>query len=201
MKRSVLVPLVCVLAVMLAASATTTLAQERTIELTAGASFALLPRELEISDDLSWNLQLSYIASPRLSIGLVYEKLETEDTLKQQDPLTDVLVRGDATMELYGLSGVFAVSGDPSFELIALVSAGVGSLDYENPLGSTGSLANNTDLDLWYEAGVGARFALGTRSNIRLQMSWRRLHPDESSILIHKKHSAFVSSLLYSVRF
>lgn len=201
MRHSVLVPLVCVLAVMLAGSATMTLAQERSIELTAGASFGLLPREFEISDSVSWNLQLSYVFSPRFSIGLVYESLETEDTLDQRDPETDALLRGDATMDLYGVSGVFTLSGDPSFELIALVSAGAGSLDYENPLGSTGSLPNNTDIELWYEAGAGARFGLGSRSNIRLQMTWRRINPDENSILIQKEHSAFVSSLLYSVRF
>jgi hypothetical protein len=197
----VIVPLVCAVLATMLLPGSTSLAQDRTAELSVGVGYPLLSQELRMEEDSAWNVQLSYLASPRFSVGFVYERLESIDTLDQSDPGSGQLVNGDATLILYGLSGLFVLSGDPEFEVFALLSMGRGSIRFDNPLPLQDGLRNETDVDLWYEVGGGARFALGERWNLRMQVTYRRISPHQPSLLLEQSESAVVPSLFLGLRF
>jgi hypothetical protein len=196
-----MVPLVCALVATLLGSGSTSLAQDHDLELSAGVSFPLLSQELQLKEDSAWNVQLSYLASPSFSLGLVYERLDTIDTLDQPDPDTGQPLNGDASLILYGVSGMFVLSGDPEFEVFGIVSMGRGSISFDNPLPAQGTLRDDTDVDLWYELGGGARFAFSETWNFRIQLTYRRISPQQPAVLLEQSEGSVVPSLLLSRRF
>lgn len=200
MKRNVM-PWVCTLLAILVASLTPVSAQEDTIEITAGAMSPLLSQDIGMEEDLAWSVQISYLASPTFSLGVVYDEFDALDNLDRRDPDTQDEVNGDVTMSLYGVSGLWVLSGDPEFEIYATAAMGRGSLDYEDPLPGASELQPETDIDLWYEVGVGARFAFGESWNARIQLTFRRVSPSQPSQVLEQSAGALIPTFAVSRRF
>jgi hypothetical protein len=194
-------PWVCALLVAFVGGLSAAPAQDSRIEVTVGATLGLLSQEMSMEEDTSWNFQVSYLASPTFSWGVVYEQLDTIDNLDRRDPETDLTVNGDVSVSLYGVSALWVLAGDPEFEIFAVAAMGRGSLDYEDPLPAESELRNETDIDLWYEFGGGSRFALGENWNLRIQVTFRRISPAMPSVLLEQSEGGVFPSFLLSRRF
>jgi hypothetical protein len=245
MRRSLLLTCAAGLTVALVAGAPSH-AQNR-VELELGANYALISDDFAIEQEMGFHARARYAITNRLQLGLTYEERETEgdirplrfrfvDTLEQENLLTGqtdlisardfISSGGDASLTLYGLNGVFVITGESDMQLYAVASVGQGELDYENPgrdvvwpekvigdgvedrytfeevsLTDELGLVEDTDIDFWYEVGAGIRFGFGQRWGMRLQVTFRRLSPEEPAVVMENGVSEVFPSASATFRF
>ncbi|MDQ7006753.1 MAG: outer membrane beta-barrel protein [Acidobacteriota bacterium] len=186
-------------------------AQEGTgLEINAGIGYALNSRLFEVEQGTTYGLEVGYRFSPRFSLGLVYDSLSTTSDVNDFScgPVTPakaipegfVRCQGDVKMTLYGISGIFVFSGEPDFQVLGVVSAGQGKLDYTPPADPIFEIAD-TDISLWYEIGAGARWALGDHWSLRFLFSLRRVKPKDPNEILSTARTYVSPTLRFGYRF
>jgi hypothetical protein len=165
---------------------------DRRVELFAGIQYPLVAQEFQVEQSTGFNAGVLFAVTSRFQLGGLYESYGLEDDLGRS---------GDADLTLYGVTGSFYLNDDPEFRILALASAGIGELEYDNPGEPDPELVDSTDISRWYEAGVGVQFRSGERWNFRLKLGFRQVKPDEKSILLDGTRSMLVPAAQVGVRF
>lgn len=216
MKRKIL--LLALAGIAVAGCFGSTLAQRETrFEIDAGVSYPMVSKLFEIEQSSAWNARLGYRATPQLTLGLVYESLNTTLDLPDlrcgpfpadeggefpMDQTGEVFLTcsGDADLTLYGVSGTLVVAGDPGFELLTMLSFGQGKLDISAPDKPSLNL-EDTDISLWYEVGAGAQWARGDHWNFKFTIALRRIRPKDPNDVLSTTRTAFVPAFQVGYRF
>ena len=166
-------------------------ADER-VEIMAGIRYPLVSQRFEIEQSSGSTLAVAFRVSSGFYLGGRYETFSTEDGLERG---------GDVELDLYGLTASFDLNDDPDVRLLGTVSAGQGELTWENPGPPDPLLADGTDIDLWYEAGVAVEFHAGRRWLFRLGLAARQVRPETPSVLLRSTRAVIVPSLDIGIRF
>ncbi len=181
------VPSLLLLSLMLAFTAPLSWAQEeRKVEFALGGSYPLLAERFRVSQNLAYRARLEFRINDWWMLGPIYEVQNTTDKKNIFD--VDVVH--------YGLTNTFVISGEPEFTILGMAAIGQGSVTSSNE-----ALAASTDISLWYEAGVGARWTIGQRMAFRFQLTFRNTVPDVASPLISGSRFSMVPAFDFSMRF
>jgi hypothetical protein len=175
-------------------AATPAFAQEKRFELAGGPQYPLLSQELDIDQALGWHVRFGVRYTPRLTVSAIAEVVKTKSRLPN-------LPDGDINIGLYGLTGTWVFAGEEGFQIFGELGIGQGEFDFETVSGLTAEQNSDTDISLWYEAGVGCDFAFNKSFGLKLQVTARRYKPDEPTEVMSGTRFALVPSLDLVFRF
>jgi len=187
-------------------------AQDQRLEFALGLQYPLLSQRTEIQQDIDFRFSFLADVSERFSIGLVYEKLQSDDDLQRTARFPDDTVRpivGTVNLELYGIEGQVALSGEEIFQIYLVAGLGRGSIDFDGSLPDNAvltralpaGLVDRTDISLWYEFGAGFRIRVADRWRVRLQLTGRTMEPEHPSTVLRKAETALVPTASIGFRF
>jgi hypothetical protein len=187
-RRSIV--LVALAALTLAGTGSAWAQADRNVEIAAGVHYPLVSQDFDISQNLGYQLRGGIELKNAWWGYLVAEFLPTEDDLGD-----DLSV--DRT--LYGLGVRYEDDGEEGLRLFAQFGLGLGKLSYEGPAPS--GLTQDTDLNYWYELGGGLIIGKNERWKYRFGVVYRRLSPDQRSVLLRSSQSEIVPSFEVGFRF
>jgi hypothetical protein len=189
MRRAV--PLLGVLCLVLLGAVSSAEAQARFIGL-GGVNYALLSETFDVQQEPGFHVQGEFRVIDNIYIGAMYQRVSTTDDIDRGD---------DVEIDYYGLTGTWIIAGDEDMRLLGIASAGAGSLTYDTPVAPDPGRVNDTDISYWYEAGTGIEFGIGANWAVRFQLTYRRISPDEESMVLESSTSALVPAVSAAFRF
>lgn len=169
------------------------LAQEKKFEVGAGLQYDMFNSRFEMEPAWGWHARFDWYFKPRWAVGLYYENVSGPDDLPDDGGF-------DATLDFYGVRGTWLLGDDPAFQMLLFASGGTGSVDYDNPE-IDADVPDSSDIQYWYEAGMGVQFAAGQRWRFRIDVSFRRFTPDEPNLLQTSGRAAIVPAFEAAFRF
>jgi len=190
MKRFVLVGICLVL--LAGAFSAPVQAQENRFEFNLGANFPLVSRTFDADQTLGYFVRFGYRVNESMTLGVVYDSRSTLDDLGSGY---------DVGIDLYGVSGVWVLSGDPGFQLLAIASVGIGEFSWENPGEPVSGFRDTVDIDFWYEFGGGAQFTFRERFTARVTATFRGMHPKNQALILHKSRTEIVPAVSLGFQF
>ncbi len=182
-----------VAAVVLLGSALSANAQNvRHVQVGGGLQYPLVSQQFDVQQALGYHVRVGVRLRDNLWLNGVYELLTTEDDLGR---------KADVDVKLYGIGADFLFKGEEGIRVFVTGAIGKGTLDWANPGPSFEGRPDNTDLNLWYEAGGGLWLGKSDRWGIRFALTYRRLSPDQPAGLLKGARGEVVPSVDFLWRF
>ena len=162
------------------------------VEILAGAEFPLNSSEFDVDNSTGLVAGVGVRLTPRFILGVQYDSISTTD---------DIGRNGDVDLTFFGLTSTVYFNDDPALQLLGIVSAGMGELEFVNPLPPNPALLDSTDIDLWYEGAVAAQFTAGQRWLFRLKIGARQVRPEMPSLLLQRTRTMLLPSFTIGIKF
>ncbi len=167
---------------------------ETKFEVGAGVTYSLLSEEMFMDQGLGYRVRAGLSIAPKWMLAGLYETTTADSDVPNQEAV------GDVDLELWGVNGIYTIRGERQLEILLVLGAGLGTLEWDNPGEPLPGLADETDV-IWLEVGAGANIGLGERFSLRLQLSARQYRPSEDSAVLPSPKLAFVPSADLVFRF
>lgn len=177
--------------------------QEKNLELDLGINYNLLSQRFDIDQAAGLRFRAMAKLGEKVWGGLIAEYTKTqEDLALSEGEKQEFIGDADVKLKLYGLGLNYLLPSEEGMQFFLCGNVGLGKVEDDNSaLAEARGVKSDTDISLWYEAGAGISLGKSERWGMRFTVTYRRLRPNDRSLVLDGARSALVPAFDIGIRF